>query len=151
MSDFLTAYTTAIQTRINTLTATPGPLAGVIVLLEDAADLETQVTRAIDEFGMLILIGEATCRNTRATLRGPAAFTITSGILLGETPTVWRDTPLTKPVCRDVAAQLVNLLQGFDIAGFTPLIVESVVFVPDKRRQLYEINLESKVTIQKTT
>lgn len=126
------------------------PVAKIPVLIEDANDLETQIQKAINDTGMLVLIGMPTMDNTQQS-SAVADLKITSAIAVGENPTLWRDTPLTKPVCLDVVHSIITTLQGFLVPGFAKrLNVIRVDFIPDKKRQLYEITIESRAVIDVT-
>lgn len=142
------AYTAAIAAQLSAAAQQQGnPLADVPVLIEDAQELETQITRAIDEEGMLVLIGMPTMDNT-AQSAAIADFKITSSIAVGENPVIWRDNPLTVPVCLDVVQAVVVALQGLMVQGFARrLNVMRVDFIPDKKRQLYEITIESRIAV----
>lgn len=120
----------------------------VNILLEDAADLATQVAKAIDETGMVIIIGEPSSDNTKQS-KHVGRMSIKSAIGIGETPTLWRKG--SRPTCKQVTDRVAGLLQDFGIVGFQPLQVMRQVQVPDKKRQLYEIEIESEGVIQKTT
>lgn len=142
------AYTSGIATQLTVAAQQQGnALTDVPVLIEDAQELETQIAKAIDEEGMLVLIGMPTMDNT-AQSAAIADFKITSSIAVGENPVMWRDNPLTVPVCLDVVQAVVVALQGLMIQGFARrLNVMRVDFIPDKKRQLYEITIESRIAV----
>lgn len=145
------AYTAAIAAQLAIAAQQQGnALAGVPVLVEDAQELETQIAKAIDEEGMLVLIGMPTMDNT-AQSAAVADFKITSSIAVGENPVIWRDPAaagLTVPVCLDVVQAVIIALQGLMIQGFARrLNVMRVDFIPDKKRQLYEITIESRIAV----
>lgn len=142
------AYTAAIAAQLAIAAQQQAnALAGVPVLIEDAQDLETGISRAVDEEGMLILIGMPTMDNTAQSVN-VADFKITSAIAVGENPVIWRDNPLTVPVCLDVVQGVIVALQGLQVQGFARrLNVMRVDFIPDKKRQLYEITIESRIAV----
>jgi len=148
----LADYTTAIKNQLAAAAAIQGnKLAGISVLVEDANDLQTQIDTAIDQVGMLVLIGMPAMDNTQQSV-AIADLKITSAIAVGENPTIWRDNPLTKPVCLDIVQAVIAALQGFLVQGFSRrLNVTRVDFIPDKKRQLYEITIESRAIIDVTT
>lgn len=139
----LSDFTAAIEARLKALPA----LAGIEVLVEDAAELESKINTALAELGMLILIGEPSLDNTTPTSR-VGNMKISSSLAVGENPTIWRG--VGKPVCVDVAGIVVKGLQGLAVAGFQPLRVLRADKVPDKRRQIYEIAIESMVIVHPT-
>src|SRR6516165_6577825 len=123
------AYTAAIAAQQQS-----NALADVPVLIEDAQELETQIAKAIDEEGLLVLIGMPTMDNTAQSV-SVADFKITSSIAVGENPTIWRDNPLTVPVCLDVVQAVIGALQGLMLQGFARrLNVMRVDYIPDKKR-----------------
>lgn len=142
------AYTAAIAAQLGIAAQNPNSgLAGVPVLIEDAQDLQTQINKAVDDEGMLILIGMPTMDNTAQSV-SVADFKITSSIDVGENPTIWRDEPLTVPVCLDVVQGVIVALQGLSVQGFgRRLNVMRVDYVPVKDRQLYRITIESRIAV----
>jgi hypothetical protein len=124
--------------------ANPGtPLQGisqVAVLTEDAQDLDTKINKALNELGLLVVIGQPVLENTTA-LAQRANFKISVSIAIGENPLLWRGA--NKPVCLDVVQASMQLLQQYPIAGFQPLRVLRADFVADKKRQLYELAIET--------
>lgn len=147
----LSDFTKAISDRLTAVAAQPGSLlAGITVLTEDAADLETKINKAIEELGLLILIGQPVLENVNGSLT-VANMKISSAIAIGENPTLWRDDPLTKPVCLDIVEAVTAALQGFAEAGFEALRVIRADFIPDKKRQLYELTIETQYPIDATT
>jgi hypothetical protein len=142
------AYTAAIAAQLAIAAQQQSnALADVPVLIEDAQELETQIAKAIDEEGLLVLIGMPTMDNTAQSV-SVADFKITSSIAVGENPIIWRDNPLTVPVCLDVVHAVIVALQGLLVQGFARrLNVMRVDYVPDKKRQLYEITIESRVAV----
>jgi hypothetical protein len=141
--------TDAIKTRLtngfaaiaaaNPDTAFAG-LTKVTILIEDAQDLETKINKALNELGMLVLIGQPVLENT-TPLSQRANFKVSVSVAVGENPLLWRGAH--KPVCLDVVQTAVQLLQGFQIQGFLALKVLRGDFIPDKKRQLYELPIES--------
>lgn len=141
--------TAAIEARLTTgfaaiAAANPGTrlqgMSGVKILVEDAHDLETQINKALNELGMALVIGQPVLENT-TPLSERANFKVHVSIAIGENPLMARGPH--KPVCLDVVQAVVQLLQQFQIAGFQPLRVQRADFVPDKKRQLYELPVET--------
>jgi hypothetical protein len=141
--------TAAIETRLTTgfgsiAIANPGTrlqgISHVVILVEDAHDLETQINKALNELGMALVIGQPVLENT-TPLSQRANFKVNTSIAIGENPLLWRGEH--KPFCLDVVQAVVQLLQGFPVTGFQPLRVQRADFIPDKKRQLYELPIES--------
>jgi hypothetical protein len=122
----------------------------IAVITEDSNDVQNQIDIAVNQIGMLVLIGMPNMDNTQQS-SAIADMKITSAIAVGEDPAIWRDVPLTKPVCLDVVQAVITALQGFLIPGFARrLNVTRVDYIPDKKRQLYEITIESRAIIDAT-
>jgi hypothetical protein len=151
MSEF-TDYTDAINARLAAAFAVAaGPWANIALIVEDAEDLQTEVDTAINQTGMVVLIGMPNLDNTVQSI-AIADLKITSAIAVGENPVIWRDAPLTKPKCLNVVKAIIANTQGLLVPGFAQrLHVASARFVPDKKRQLYEITIESRVIVDATT
>jgi hypothetical protein len=141
--------TAAINTRLTdgfaALTAANPEtrLAGmsrVAIMTEDAQDLDTKINKALNELGMVVVIGQPVLENT-TPLSQRANFKVHVSLAVGENPLLWRGA--LKPVCLDVVQSVVQLLQGYPVAGFQPLRVQRADFIPDKKRQLYELPIES--------
>lgn len=136
--------TTAVVNRLTTAQGAGGSLvndAAAVVLREDAHDLQTQITKAIGQIGLLLLVGMPHFVN-KSTLQNPnLEAAISFAVAIGEHPILWRKDQ------RDPAstlAQLVaQLLHGFKIDGFNWLRVTRVDYIPDKKRQLYEVSIET--------
>jgi hypothetical protein len=120
-------------------------LSGIPVLIEDASELLTSIQTQIDQVGMLILIGMPTGQDTGQSV-AIANDKIISAIAIGENPTIWRDDPLTKPVCLDVVYAVKAAIQGLIVPGFAQrLHVPRFDFFPHETRQLYEVTIESRL------
>lgn len=141
--------TSAIKARLDAVQLA-GSLTGVVILVEDACELESKINNALEQQGMLILIGQPVFENNGDSNR-VASMKVSSAVAVGENPLMWRDEPLTKPVCLDVVQTVMESLQGLDVAGFQSLRVLRADFVPDKTRQLYEVAIESDTVIQRTS
>jgi hypothetical protein len=137
MSKTLSDLTAAIEAKLKSIAP-----QGSDVLREDAQDLESKINVALGELGMLMLISEPEIENNTPLSR-QANWKITLRIAIGENPLIWRDEPLTKPVCMDVMQLVVRSLQGFSVLGFQPLRCLRGDLVPDKKRQLYEVTVET--------
>ena len=140
----LNDLTTGVVTRIKNAQAAVQPLVNddaAVVLREDAHDLQTEISKSIGQIGMLILVGMPHFVN-QATLQNPnLEAKINFAVAIGEHPILWRKDQ------RDPAsalAQLVaQLLHNYCIPGFNWLRVARVDYVPDAKRQLYEITIET--------
>jgi hypothetical protein len=127
------------------------------VLGEDAADFATAVNTAIAEEGMVVIIGEPSLTNATPEVRAtkqPAMMNLKLEIAVGEDPSVWRTIPDTtppKPRAKAFADAIVKSLQGFVIPGLLPLVVEECKFVPDKKRQLYNITVRTQSLVNAAT
>jgi hypothetical protein len=142
----LSDFTKAIYDRLKALPT----LEGVDVFVEDAEDLQTKIDTSLAHLGMLILIGQPVLQNESSTLT-VANMSVNSAVAIGEMPTIWRDDPLTKPVCTDVVEIVAGALQGLSVEGFAPLRVLRADFVPSKDgRQVYELPIESQYVIEAT-
>jgi hypothetical protein len=135
MSKF-SSLTTAIQTKLQ---ADPA-LQGVTVLVEDAAELSSQIDKALGDIGMVVLIGQPWLEN-QSPLAPSANMKVRTSVAIGENPTTWRADG--KPVCTDVVQSVVEQLQAFRIPGFEPLRVTRADYIPNKTRQLYEVAIET--------
>lgn len=128
-------------------------LLNVPVVVEDAQDLETQISKATSEEGLLILIGMPSMDNTAQSV-SVADFKITSIIDVGENPTISRALLVGTnfPVCLDVVQSVVSALQGFLVTGFARrLNVTRVETIPVKDKQLYRVTIESRAVIDATS
>lgn len=138
--------------RINTFS--DSALKDIVILKDDAPELESAINQALGEQGMLILIGQPNEENTGDVKMGKANMKVTCEIAVGENPLLWRDETeqtLGQKTCLDAAEFVISKLQGWEIAGFAKLRVSSSRHVPDKNRQLRQINIETNRIIQQTT
>ncbi len=125
-------------------------LNGASVLVEDAHDLTMEIDKAIAKIGLLILIGEPVFEQTASEFSPTATLKITTAVAIGEVPVVWR-TNESRPKARDVALLLTQLLHNLKIPGLTNLRVTHCQFVPDKKRQLFEVTIETSMTVAPLT
>lgn len=130
----LSSLIKAIEAR---LVATAG-LKDVAVVPEDPMELETQISKALDEVGMLILIGQPRWRNLRPESQA-GEFEVTVEIAVGEAPMIWRLPDASRPACVDVAALVTARLQAWKPDGFRYLTVQQGDPVSDKKRQIYSV------------
>ena len=121
-------------------------LNGASVLVEDAHDLTAEIDQAIARIGLLILIGEPVFEQTASEFSPTATLKINTAVAIGELPVVWR-TNAARPKARDVALLLTQLLHHLKIPGFANLRVTHCHFVPDKKRQLFELSLETVMNV----
>ena len=151
----LSNLTTGVNARLTTgLLALANPNAAaapqtkdIAVLTEDTNDLATKIAKAIDQLGMLVLIGEPHYDNSTPTAP-QSGLKVTFAIAIGETPIIWRDAAGLKPNCKDVAEYVHRLLAQLPVTGFLPLRVVRNDFVPDKKRNLRELTIEAITTLQ---
>ena len=144
----LNDLTEGIYNRITTAQQPSGSapqLNGASVLVEDAHDLATEFDKAIAKIGLLILIGEPVFEQTASEFSPTATLKITTAVAIGEVPVVWR-TNAARPKAQDVALLLTQLLHNLKIPGFANLRVTHCQFVPDKKRQLFEVTIETSMT-----
>jgi hypothetical protein len=136
----------AIVDRITVAQAAGGSLfndAAAVVLMEDVHDLQTEINKAIGQIGMLILIGMPHWKNT-ATMQNPnVQDVIQIAIAIGEHPVLWRSGERDK--APTVASIIEQLLHNYKIPGFQYLKVTRVDYIPDKKRQLYEVSVETQL------
>ncbi len=118
----------------------------IVVLTEDAKDLETEINKAIAQIGMLVLIGEPHYVNGSPTSK-QSGVNVSIAVAIGETPTIWRDAAGLKPKCRDVSIFVNKLLAQYPVPGFLPLRVLKNDFFPDKKRNLRELSIEAITTL----
>lgn len=138
---------TAIANRITNAQAAGGSaasMAGALVVTEDAHDLKTEIEKAIANIGMCILIGQPTFDQTATEFSPNATLKITTGVAIGEVPIIWR-TVATRPKAQNVAVILTQLLHGMKIDGFVNLRVTRSTFVPNPKRQLFELTIETSM------
>ncbi|HEV2207307.1 MAG TPA: hypothetical protein VG167_00915 [Verrucomicrobiae bacterium] len=141
-------YAAAIQARLQEKQGQPGyVLNDVVILTEDALELETQISKALGEVGMMILIGTPELDNTTAE-KTVANMKVQSDLAVGEVPTLWRGDG--KPTCTEVTAEVIARLQGFRVSGFQPLAVLRGGSVPDKKRQIYSLTIGSQMIVHPT-
>jgi hypothetical protein len=115
--------------------------AAAVVLREDAHDLQTEINRAIGQIGMLILVGMPHFVN-KATQQNPnLESVINCAVAVGEHPILWRKDQ--RDPASTVAHIVAQLLHNLKVPGFNWLRVTRGDYVPDKKRQLYEVAIET--------
>lgn len=122
--------------------ATPGALANnvdAVVLAEDAHDLEAEITKGYGKIGMLILVGQPRWKNKAAMQNPNVEDVINIEIGIGENPPIWRLPGTKRNKAMTVAHIIEKLVHNFKIPGFQYLKVTDVQFVPDKKRNIYEV------------
>jgi len=137
----------AISARITNAQADGGSaaaMAGALVVREDAHDLATEIEKAIAKIGMCILIGQPTFDQTATEFSPNATLEIRLAIAIGEVPIIWR-TGAGRPKAQNVAVLLTQLLHNLKIPGFANLRVAHCHYVPDKKRQLFELAIETSM------
>jgi hypothetical protein len=146
----LNDLTTAIVNRLTAAQQSGGSLAAAasaVILREDAHNLETEINKAIGKTGMLILVGMPRFKNS-ATLSNPnVQMEISAAVAIGENPAIWRKPDSSRPTAPQVTQTVCQLLHAFRIAGFQPLAASRGDYVPDKKRQLYEIPIETLLVV----
>ena len=146
-----TTLTAGVSNRLTTglanLNNPAGPVTtDISVLTEDTGDLETKIDKAIDQIGLLILIGQPHFVNQTPTAP-QSGMKILFAIAIGENPEAWRDEAGLNPHCLDVVGYVTALLAQYPVAGYLPLRVMRADFFPDKKRQLYELSIETMTTV----
>ena len=141
---YLNDLTTAVVAKLQLAQGPGGSLindADAVVLREDSHDLQTEINKAIGQIGMLLLVGMPHFVN-RSTLQNPnLEAAISFAVAIGEHPILWRKAP--RDPASTVAQIVAQLLQNFQVPGFNWLRVTRVDYVPDKKRQLYEVSIET--------
>ncbi len=142
----LNALMTAIVARITAAQAagaSAAALAGAAVLREDAHELATEIQKAIGKIGMLILVGQPTFDQEQSAFSPTAVLKIKLAIGIGEVPIIWRTPNSGRPSAQDTAVILTGLLHNLKVDGFVNLRVLGAKYMPDKKRQLYELTIET--------
>lgn len=140
----LNDLTTAIYNRLTTAQGAGGSLlndAAASVLREDAHDLQTEINKSLGQIGMLILVGMPRFTNKSVTLSNHLQAIVQCSIAVGENPILWRSA--NRDTAASVALIISQLIHNFPVAGFQNLKVLKADFIPDKKRQLYEIAVET--------
>jgi hypothetical protein len=97
--------------------------AGVSLVQDDAQDLVTEVTKAYDQTGMMILLGTPEFKN-EDKLADVVNAIISVEILVREVPTLWRNNGTANTIhCADLGQAIAPALQGLYIPGFEKLRV----------------------------
>ena len=139
----------AIVARITAAQQPGGSLvndAAASVLQEDAHDLATEIGKALDQkTGMLILVGMPRWKNSAAMQNPNVQDVIDIAVAIGENPVIWRKAGSNRDKCPTVANIVERLLHNYKIPGFQFLRVTVVHFVPDRKRQLYEVSIETQL------
>lgn len=145
----LSDLTAAVTGRIQNAQRAGGSLveaAAAAVVREDVHDLQTEINKSIGKIGMMILVGMPHFTN-EARLQNPnLEAKILFAVAVAEDPILWRkNNPDNKPrpFAPAVAQIVAQLLQNFLIPSFNYLRVLRVDYVPDPKRQLYEIAVET--------
>ena len=144
MSTFATLQS-AMLAQLQATTA----LAGVAWVTEDAADLDTEISKELGGVGMMGLIGVPTFDNT-AKLSNSIPALVKLSILFSEVPSIWRTADDTLH-CQDIARAAAVALHGLTAPGFRPLRVVSgeptSVDKADPKFQYYKLYLEATLTL----
>ena len=147
MSTFAT-LTAAIIAQLNATAA----LEGVAWVLEDTADLDTEIAEQLGQFGMMGLIGIPRFEN-QAPFGSTVTATVKLQLLLSEVPSVWREDNDT-PHCQDIARIAAAALQGLQAPGFNKLRVmtgePTGVDKADPKFQYFRLDLETNLTLSPT-
>ena len=140
----------AVTQRIKDAQAAAQPLAAAaaaVVLQEDAHDLQTEINKSIGQIGMLILVGMPHAANLSTGQSKHLERKVEMNVAIGEHPILWRKVNPDNSV-RPPSSEAVNIisefLNGFQVGGFQKLHVVREDYIPDGKRQLYEISLETK-------
>lgn len=149
----LTGLKEAITAKIQAAQNAGGSLvnaATAVVLPEDTHDLATEINKKIGEIGMLILVGMPHFINNAKAQNPNVEADISCAIAIGENPAVWRVQNAdgsTRPYAPDVALIVAQLMQNFKVDGFYWIRVKDAPYIPDKKRQLYEVSLETHTVV----
>ena len=87
-------------------------LAGASLVVEDVQDLNTEITQAMGEIGLMILIGMVPFDNAADKSAGAVIAACKQQILIGEVPAIWRNAADTNVHCQDAARIVAKALQG---------------------------------------
>jgi hypothetical protein len=140
----LNDLTTAVTNRLKAAQQLNGSLfndAAAVVLREDAKDLQTEINKSIGQIGMLILVGMPHFINESHLQNPNVEARINFAVAIGEHPILWRQG--NRDAASTVAQLVAQLLQNYLINGFNYLRVVRVDYVPDPKRQLYEVAIET--------
>jgi len=140
----------AFQTGVFNRLRADALVATASVIEEDAADFATALNTAIAEEGLVVIVGQPSLNNVDSKVSPspqPGMMNLKMEIAVGEDPVLWRSTPDTSQHAKAFADAVVNSLQGFKIAGLLPLVVEEAKFLPDKKRQLYNITIRAQALV----
>ena len=140
----LNDLTTGVYDRLIAAQNAGGSLfnnAAAVVLREDVHDLQTEINKAIGQIGMLILVGMPHFLNESKLATNHLEVKIGFAVAIGEHPILWRKN--SRDSAGTVALIVAQLLHGLQIAGFNKLRVARTDFIPDKKRQLYEVAVET--------
>jgi hypothetical protein len=145
------AVTTRLQSCAELTTALPQP---VTFLKEDKAELLTAISETLGKLGLLVLIGQPEFAQSSevsapepGAVSAPAAYNIEMFIAIGENTIINRGAGGTGLKCVAAAELIVRRLQNFALAGFMPLRVSAAVPIPDKKRQVYQVALETSTIL----
>ena len=108
---------------LNPLLANGRKLAGVAVVREDVADLNTEILQAMSSVGLMILLGTPPFDNSKGNTGPLVVAGVRQQILIGEVPAVWRNADDTKIHCQDAALVVAASLQGLLLPNHQRLIV----------------------------
>lgn len=120
MSDFST-LTNGIQAAIGQFA--PKQSAGAAIVQEDDEDVSSEILKAQQSLGMMILIGIPEFKN-QDKLADVLNAIISVEILIREVPALWRVASNANPIrCQDLGKAVAAALQGAVITGFEKLRV----------------------------
>lgn len=140
---------TAITARITAAQQSNGPLAAgaaAVVLREDRHDLQTEINKSIGQIGMLVLVGMPHAENKAASATDRLQLIVQTAVAIGEHPILWRKTNANgsiRPFSPAVAQTVAELVQNLNVPGFQRLRVTRIDYIPDAKRQLYEVGIET--------
>ena len=104
----------------NTALTNVAALNGVTIVVEDDADLTTEIAKALGTLGMLVMIGLPSFHN-EVTFAPVITAKIDQQILISEVPSLWRDANDDKPHGSVVAQMVAQSLHGLRVAEFQQL------------------------------
>lgn len=146
-----------IVTRLQAAQQPGGSLAAAgaaAVLREDAHDLATQIAKAANQFGLVILVGMPHAENSATPQNPNLQMKVHTAIGIREDPLIWRrQNPdgSQRPFAPAVAQIVAQLVQNLKLPAFNYLTCPRLDFVPDKKVQLYEIAVETTLVVPTLT
>ena len=150
----LSALQTAIKTRLDGAAYFAGtaytPARPISVLKDDAHDIDTEIDKAIDSFGLAVVVNQPRWI-VPDDERDIANAAIEVAIEIGENVTLNRDTnnaAASLQHCQDVAYAVLRRLHGHSVLGWTRLQVTAGVPVAHESLQIYHVTVRTSQVIE---